>query len=238
MNRLLLTSLLLATGACHMSAESKDRDPGPATDRSFEVGSFDRIEIAGPYEVNVSTGGATRVSARGGSALLDETDVKVEGGKLIIAPKKQKGVRWTWRQGKAVFAVSTAQLKAAGIAGSGSIVVDKVAGDFSGDVAGSGDLRLAAVNGGATKLAIAGSGKAIATGSADSLKVDIAGSGDVDAKQLSARTADISIAGSGNVNANATETSKVSIIGSGNVDIGGGGKCSVSKTGSGNVNCH
>lgn len=238
MTRLFAASVLLAASACHMSAESKDRDPGPETSRSFDVTAFERIEVAGPYEVKVATGSAASVSAKGGSALLDETEVKVEDGTLSISPKKHKGIRWTWRQGKAVFTVTTAQLQAAAIAGSGSVEVDKVAGDFSGEVAGSGDLGLASVSGGKVELAIAGSGKARAAGTADAVKLEIAGSGDIDVEKLAAKSADVSIAGSGNVRATASESSKVSIMGSGDVDIGGGGKCSVSKAGSGNVNCH
>lgn len=230
----------IAVAACQFTgnAESRDRDPGPQTERNFSVGAFDKIEVAGPYDVKLTTGGATAVSAKGGSALLDETDVVVEGGTLKIMPKKQKGIRWSWRSGKAEFTVSTAALRAAGIAGSGSIDVDKVAGDFKGEIAGSGDLRIAATNGGALNFAIAGSGGITASGTADSVKSEIAGSGDIDAGGVAAKTADVSIAGSGNVRANASETASVSIMGSGDVDIAGGAKCSVSKAGSGNVNCH
>lgn len=238
MSRILVALIAAATGACHMSAETRDRDAGPEVDRSFPVAAFDRVEVAGPYDVKVTTGGAPGVQAKGGSALLDETDVVVKDGKLIIAPKKHQGIRWNWHNGKAVFTVSTAALKAAGIAGSGHIDIDKVAGDFEGDVAGSGELRLAAVTGGAMNLSIAGSGDIHAAGTADSVDLSIAGSGDIDVGELAAKTAEVSIAGSGNIRANASDTAKVSIMGSGDVDIGGGAKCSVSKSGSGDVNCH
>ena len=87
-------------------------------------------------------------AARAGSApraesnLLDETDVVVEDGTLKIMPKKRKGIRFNWHDGKAVFTVNAAALHGAAIAGSGGVNVDKVAGDFEGDVAGSGDLKL------------------------------------------------------------------------------------------------
>lgn len=238
MSRFITPLIALAAGACHMSAETRDRDAGPEVDRSFQVAAFDRIEVAGPYDVKIATGGATSVQAKGGSALLDETEVVVKDGKLIIAPKKHQGIRWSWHNGKAVFTVSTAALKAAGIAGSGNIEIDKVAGDFDGDVAGSGDLKVGAFSGGAVSLSIAGSGGIRAAGTADSIDLSIAGSGDIDAEKLTAKTADVSIAGSGGVRANASDTAKVSIMGSGDVDIGGGAKCSVSKAGSGDVNCH
>lgn len=230
----------LAVAACQFpgSGETRDRDAGPQVDRSFQVGAFEKIEVAGPYEVKVATGGQTSVSAKGGESLLDETDVVVENGTLKIKPKKQNGIRFSWKSGKAVFTVSTAALRGAGIAGSGSIDVDKVAGDFDGDVAGSGDLRLASTNGGKLKFAIAGSGGVSASGTADAVDLSIAGSGDIDVGGVAAKTAEVAIAGSGNVKAKASETASVSIMGSGDVDISGGAKCTVSKAGSGDVRCN
>jgi hypothetical protein len=227
----------LLAGACHVGADAEDRDPGAQVTRNYQVGAFDKIAVAGPYEVNVVTGGQPGVSAKGGEHLLEETEVIVEGGTLKIKPRKKKGFNWNWRGGKAVFTVNATAIRGAAIAGSGGINVDKVAGDFDGDVAGSGDLKVGAIAGGKVKLAIAGSGGVEAAGKADSVDLSIAGSGDVRAGGLASRTADISIAGSGNVEANASESADVSIMGSGDVRIQGGAKCTVSKAGSGNVVC-
>ena len=235
---LTIAAVALAASACNVGADAEERDPGSSVTRNYQLGAFDKIEVAGPYEVKVTTGGAPGASATGGDKLLDETEVFVEGNVLKIRPRKKNGFRWSWgKRGKAEFTVTTAMLHGAGIAGSGGISVDKVDGDFKGEVAGSGDLRLAAVNGGAVELAIAGSGNIAAAGKSASTKIEIAGSGDVDASGLAAKTADVSIAGSGNVRANASDTADVSIAGSGNVNISGGAKCSVDKAGSGNVTC-
>jgi hypothetical protein len=227
---------LLAT-ACHVGADAEDRDAGPQVSRSYQVGAFDKVAVSGPYDVNVVTAGQPGVSAKGGSNLLDETEVVVDGDTLKIRPKKRHGMHFNWHNGKAVFTVNAAALHGASIAGSGGINVDKVNGDFNGDVAGSGDLKLAAVAGGKVKLSIAGSGDIEAAGKADSVDLSIAGSGDIRSGSLASRTADISIAGSGNIAANASENAAVSIMGSGDVNISGGAKCKVSKAGSGSVIC-
>ena len=227
---------LLAAG-CHVGADAEDRDAGPEVSRSYQVGAFDRLEVAGPYDVNVVTGGQAGVSAKGGENLLAETEVIVEGNVLKIQPKKKKGIRWNWRNGKAVFTVNAAALRGASIAGSGGVSVDKVAGDFEGEVAGSGDLKVGQVAGGRVKFDIAGSGGVEAAGTADAVDISIAGSGDIDLGGLSSRNADVSIAGSGNVKANASDSANVSIMGSGDVEIKGGAKCTVSKAGSGDVRC-
>ena len=230
---------LLAGGACQFNADAdaEERDSGPEVSRTYQVGAFDKIEVAGPYEVNVVSGGQGAISAKGGEHLLAETEVVVENGTLKIMPKKRKGMRWNWKGGKTVFTVNAAALRGAAIVGSGGINVDRVAGDFEADVAGSGDLRLASVEGGKINFDIAGSGNIRAAGKADSIDISIAGSGDVDTRGLATRRADVSIAGSGNVTANASEIADVSIMGSGDVEISGGAKCSVSKMGAGDVRC-
>ena len=232
-----LAAIGLLASACHVGAGAEERDPGPEVSRTYQVGAFDKIAVSGPYEVNVVTGGQGGISAKGGSNLLDETEVVVDGSTLEIRPKKKKGVRWNWNRGKAVFTVNAAALHGAAIAGSGGINVDRVTGDFEGEVAGSGDLRVAQIAGGKVKFDVAGSGEVEASGRADSVGISIAGSGDINAGGLAARSANVSIAGSGNVRANASESADVSIMGSGDVDISGGAKCKVSKAGSGNVRC-
>ena len=227
----------LLASACHAATVAEDRDPGSEVTRSFEVGAFDRIAVSGPYEVKVVSGSQGPITATGGENLLAETDVVVEGDTLKIKPRTRKGSRWNWRGGKAVFTVNAAALHGASIAGSGDVMVDRVSGDFDGDVAGSGDLRIGEISGGKVKLSIAGSGEVEAAGKADSVALSIAGSGDINAGQLTSRTAGVSIAGSGNVRANASESADVSIMGSGDVEMSGGARCSVSKAGSGNVRC-
>jgi len=229
-------AITLAAAGCHWSAaDAEERDAGPKVDRNYQVGNFNKIEVAGPYDVRVVTGGGPAVSAHGSANLLNETEVVVDGDELRIRPKKHRG--WHWSNGTAQFTVNVAALRAATIAGSGGITVDKVSGDFSADVAGSGDLRLPSVAAGKLTLAIAGSGDLMAAGTADSVDYSIAGSGDIDGKKLISRTADVSIAGSGGVAAHATEKADVSIMGSGDVELTGGAKCSVSKMGSGSVHC-
>ena len=233
-----LTASAVALAACGFSSgKAEQRDAGAQTNRTYQVGAFSKIEVAGPYDLKVATGGAPSVAAKGGAALLDETEVVVEGDTLVIRPRKKNGLRFSWRGGKANFTVSTAALNGATIAGSGDIDVDKASGDFRGEVAGSGSLKLAALTAGAAKMSIAGSGGINAAGTANSVEVSIAGSGDVDLAGLKAKTADISIAGSGNVSANASETADVTIMGSGDVAITGGAKCKSSKMGSGSVTC-
>lgn len=239
MTTLAITAIAALTGGCNISGTAEARDAGAAVDRTFPVGAFDRITVSGPYDVTVTTGGQSGVSARGGDAILAETEVVVENGELKIRAKSQRGIRWTWGKDNQVKMVVTAPaIRGATIAGSGGIDIDRVSGgNFKGEVAGSGDLALGMIDATNAEFGIAGSGGVRAAGKVATLDVEIAGSGDVDLSALTATDASVSIAGSGNVRTRATGTAKVSVMGSGNVQVTGGAKCDVSKHGSGDVRC-
>ena len=242
MNKGIVIGLAVAAAAAAGCARDRDRNEsaGPATTRNYQVGAFERLEVAGPYEVTVATGSAPSVRAEGGERAIERMIVEVEGGTLKIHPRKRSGMSFGWSSNHPVkLAVTVPRLSAAAIAGSGDISVDKVSGDsFEGGVAGSGNLRLGQVDVKRLKAGIAGSGEIDAgSGRAVVAEYEIAGSGDIDAGGLVAETASVSIAGSGNVAANATGTASVDIAGSGDVRMTGGAKCSVSKAGSGNVDC-
>lgn len=233
-----LASVALGAAACHFGANAEERDPGTTITRTYQIGAFDKIAVAGPYEVTVTTGSQPGASASGGDKLLDETEVVVEEGTLKIRPKKRGGLSFSWgKRGKAQFTVSTAMLRAATIGGSGGIKVDQVDGDFEGRIGGSGDLALAAIKGGAVDLTIGGSGTISAAGTAQSTDIKIGGSGSVDASGLIAKTASVAIGGSGDARVNASDSADVKIAGSGDVVITGGAKCEVRKAGSGNATC-
>jgi hypothetical protein len=232
-------ALIAASAATSACGQSRSEDGGPTVSRNYQIGNFQEIEVAGPYDVQIRTGGNPAVAASGSEKLLERTVVEVKGDKLLIRPEK-KGWFGGWStHGKASFTVTVPQLRGATIAGSGDIKIDKVHGDqFEGVVAGSGGLDVGQLEVQTLKLSIAGSGDVKATsGRAQSVGLDIAGSGDIDTRGVQAQDADVSIAGSGSVAAHAGGTAKVSIMGAGDVEVTGGAKCSVSKMGSGEVRC-
>ena len=241
MRKAVVISILAAGVALAACGQARSEDGGPATSRSYAVSGFTAVEVAGPYEVQVRTGGNPGVSANGPRKMIDRLVVEVQGDKLLIHPQEHHGFSFMgWHSnGKVHVDVTVPQLQGATIAGSGDIRVNQVKGDaFEGTVAGSGSLGVDSIDVQTLKLAIAGSGDVkAASGRAQSAKYDIGGSGDIDARGLQAVAANVSIAGSGSVAAHATGTADVSIMGSGDVEVTGGAKCSVSRQGSGSVRC-
>lgn len=228
----------LAAAAATAACSTARIEAGETTSRSYSLGDFDQIEVAGPYEVQVRTGGAHSVQATGDERGIERMIVEVEDGALRIHTRKRDGWLGSHRGGKVLLTVTVPALRGADIAGSGRIVVDRVSGEsFEGRVAGSGDLRLGQVEVDRLKMGVTGSGEIQAGGRAREAAYDIAGSGHIGAAKLLAETAAISIAGSGNIAGHATGTASVEIAGSGNVALTGGAKCAISKAGSGNVNC-
>lgn len=233
-------AIIAASAATSACGHQREESGGPTVSRSYQVGNFQEIEVAGPYDVEVRTGGNPSVAGKGSEKLLERTVVEVKGDKLVIHPQKRDGFfnfGWSTR-GKASFTVTVPRLSGATIAGSGDIRVDKVQGNsFEGVVAGSGGLNVGALDVQQLKLAIAGSGGVKAAGKAQAAKYDIAGSGDVDAGAVQTQDLKVSIAGSGGIKAHSSGNADVSIMGSGDVEVTGGAKCNVSKAGSGDVRC-
>lgn len=223
---------------CHVQSHEGG---GATVSRTYQVGNFQQIEIAGPYEVDVRTGSGPTVSAQGGEKLLDRTSVAVEGDKLVIKPEHSGGLfNFGWStHGKAAFTITVPQLVGAEIAGSGDINIDKVAGqDFTGTVAGSGDLGVGAMDVQSLKLSIGGAGDIKAgAGKAQTGEYRIGGSGDLDASGIQTQQVKASIAGSGDIKARSSGAADISIMGSGDVTVTGGAKCNVNKMGSGSATC-
>jgi len=239
MNKAILigvTGLVAALASCGI-AKGKE-DAGPVTERDFQVGNFNQIELAGGYDVNVRTGSAPSVHAKGGQNVLDKLEIKVVNGVLEIGSKNRSGFNWG-NGGQVTLDVTVPALTGVALAGSGDIKVDRIAGDqFEGGISGSGNLNIGQIEVGKLKIGIAGSGGAKAdAGKVTSANYEIAGSGDIDAKGVASETTNVSIAGSGGISGQATKAANVNIVGSGDVELTGGGKCNVTKHGSGDVRC-
>lgn len=236
-----IAAAVIAASAATSACGARNEGSGPTVSRNYQVGAFQQIEVAGPYDVTVRTGASPSVSATGGQKLLDRTIVVVQGDKLVIHTQEEHGFSLFrfGTHGEAKFTVTVPQLSAATIAGSGDLHVDHVRGaSFDGSVAGSGGLDVDTVEVQSLKLSVGGSGNAKARGGkAQTIEYSIGGSGDIDARDVQAQQAKVSIAGSGSVKANATGTADVSVVGSGDVDVSGGAHCNVSKAGSGDVHC-
>jgi len=241
MRKSIVSAVIAACAMVSACGQTRAEDGGATVSRNYQVGNFQQIEVAGPYDVQVRTGANPSVSARGAEKLLEHTVVEVQGDKLTIHPEEHHG----WfnfnfgSHGKTVFTVTVPQLSAATLAGSGDMNVDTIRGDrFEATLAGAGDMGIGSVNVQQLKLSMAGSGDAkVGSGQAQSAEYTVVGAGGIDARGLVTQQLKVSIAGAGDVRAHATGAADVNIMGAGDVEVSGGAKCTVQKAGAGDVRC-
>ena len=131
MRKSIAAAVIVASAAVAACGQSHAEDGGPNTSRSYQVGNFQQIEVAGPYDVDIRTGANPSVAGEGPQGLLERTTVEVRGNKLVIRPQEHKGWFGGWSsKGKAHFTVTVPQLRGATIAGSGDIRVDRPGPSF------------------------------------------------------------------------------------------------------------
>lgn len=241
--RILVGLALLGLAACNGGNSFSGNEgevvtaSGAGGARDYAATDFTRVELRGPDDVQVTTGGSFSVRAEGATEILDEIEIRRDGDRLLVGRRNREGWNWRSDDAGARIVITMPSIRAGTLAGSGDLTVNRASGDFDAALAGSGDLTIGVLQGGRSEFAIAGSGTIAASGQVDEIDISIAGSGDVSAAGLRAGGAHVSIAGSGNVTARVDGEARVSILGSGDVDLGPGARCTVSALGSGTARC-
>ncbi len=225
---------VLLLSAC---SAAKGTPSAPSSSRSFDVSSFNQVELAGSDDVRIVVGPAFSVQATGPEKTLEKLKIEVSGSTLSIGRKRSFSMGWS-NDKDALVTVTMPTIKSAGLAGSGDMNIDRVeTPEFKASIAGSGNMSVKSAQVEKMRVSLAGSGDVTIAGVTQTIDISIAGSGNVMAKDMSATNASISIAGSGNVDARASGAASVSLMGSGDVNISGTANCKTSKMGSGVVRC-
>jgi hypothetical protein len=213
--------------------------PAAAIERSYSVTDFDRVQVDGPYRVTIVTGGYSSARAEGSTAALDQVSVEVQSGTLRIRRNSSAWGGYPGDQaGPVTVALTTRDLHAAAVVGSGSLDVDRTRGlrvDLS--VSGSGRLSVGAVEADNLIVGLLGGGRITLAGRTKQLKATVQGSGDLQAAGLSSDDAQILSDTAGTVTVGVARTARVTATGPGDVEIIGEPSCTVDARGSGLVAC-
>lgn len=185
-------------------ADLGERDKGDDVSKTVEAVDFDRIEIAGVFELDVAVGGdAYSVTLSGRDADLARTTAEVRHGELVLDTHERdaSGKRKFIKHG-ITAKVSMPALDGIDVAG----VVDGAvrgidAETFDADISGVGNLELA--------------------GACGSLNADVSGVGELDAEGLQCRAVTIDVSGVGSANVYASESVDAEIAGIGHIDVYG-----------------
>ncbi len=231
--RLIVTA---AVGAA-LTGCSAFADVDKVESRNFPVSAFDEVRVGGSDTVKIVRGPTPGVVARGPARLLDNLEIRIEGRKLLVGHKPVMGISWSTNQNM-VITVTLPALRAAELAGSGDVSIDRADGaEFEANVSGSGTLDIADVAAASTRLGLRGSGTLEARGTTGVLSADLVGSGDLKAADLHADTAAIAVKGSGSAWAFARKSASVTLTGSGDATVKGTRQCAITSRGSGNARC-
>ena len=211
--------------------------PAHADERRYMVTGFDRIRVDGPYEVEVTSGGAPGAVASGDARALDAVSVRVQGGTLIVG----RGVNaWGGFPGDRPtlprIVIQAADLRGAAIAGGGRLRIDRMRGlAVSLDLTGAGAIDVAAIDADRLQANLVGTGSLRVAGRVLRARFQSDGAGTIDAQGLDARAIDVAAQSAGDARFSASETATVTATGSGSVSVTGGAHCTV--RGPGRVDC-
>lgn len=205
------------------------------------VPEFTAIAAGGSVNVSVTQGPVTSVQVTADEKDLPNIETVVETGKrgsTLQIRFKREGWGWgkNYNMGPVNVVIVTPRLTGLASAGSGDLRVGALqTPSLQMSISGSGNARLAGLSTDEFGVSIAGSGDVSADGRAGKLTVSIAGSGDVRLAELRSDEVSVRIAGSGDAVVNAQKTLSVSIAGSGDVVYSGEATVKSSVAGSGTV---
>ena len=228
MTRIMLAALALFTAASAQAAE-----------RRFTVSGFEKVQVEGPFQVTISTGKGSGAVATGSTQALDRISIGVEGRTLRIRPNRSAwGAPPKPGEGGVKVALSTHDLTAATLAGSGSLAVDKArAMRFDVALSGSGRITIGSVEADKLNVQMLGAGALALSGRAKTLRATVTGQGALDAAGLTADDAEIAADTTGNIALGVRRAARIAASGAGDVTIGGTPACTLSGTGTGRVRC-
>jgi len=209
MNMSLLTcaaGCAVLTALVHPDDDSKNKHDdgrGDEVSRSYDLKDFDRIDISGVYELEVTVGEKFSIELVGYERDLERADIRLKRDVLILAHEGRDG--WNKRKGhhQSVEArITLPDLKGINVSG----VVD-------GSVKGVKAERF--------EVKVSGVGDMDFYGTCKTLDADISGVGDVEAEGLRCKHVDVTVSGVGDASVYASQSVEASVSGMGDIDVFG-----------------
>jgi len=207
---------------------------GNIVTKTRNVGDYDKVSVAGSFDVTLVAGNEGSLSIKIEDNLLEYLITEVVNGSLKI--KWEKGVNIRTRKG-VYITVPFEEIEAVKLSGSGDITSDDVikATDFYTSVSGSGDIKLN-VEADEITSKVTGSGDVTLKGNSPFLKTSVTGSGDFHGFNLKTKKVEAKVTGSGDISVFVTENLNARVTGSGDIDYKGNPEIQNTRvTGSGDI---
>lgn len=215
--------------------------PAAAGQRSFAIGSFERVRIDGPFRVIVTLGGSPGGSAEGDPHRIGDLDLRVDGTTLIV---RAGAGGWgeqdaTGPRTAPVIRVSTQAIRSIVTIGGAQVTVG---GPFRGQrldlsLTGSGTLTAPTIDADQLFATVLGSGTMALGGRAAKVRLATSGTASIAAASLVAGDLVVRLDGNGTIDANARYTAAVVNTGLGAVTVYGKPACTINAVAGGPVSC-
>ncbi|WP_425407932.1 head GIN domain-containing protein [Hyphococcus sp.] len=178
------------------------RDKSNDVMRTIDVTGFDRIDIAGVYEIDVTVGGDYSVQISGAPSEMEKLDASVSNGELVLDQDRSKKTKRSWRNTGLTAVIILPSLSAIDIAGVADATVRGVEGDeFRVDLSGVGDIDV--------------------SGTCGRLDADVSGVGELNARALECRDVDVEVSGIGEAKVYASQSVDAAVNGIGSISVYG-----------------
>lgn len=226
MRRIMLAALLLGAAT-----------PALAAERDFPSSGFDKVDFGAAGTVDIRSGGRFAVHVSGDQKWLDELNVRVVQGTLMVSWLHQH-LNLGGRHDAPHFSITMPRVTGVTLSGAGPITVDRAEGpDFAAIIRGAGSIDIATLHADRAQFEMSGAGKISASGSAGSVDANVRGVGSIELAGLAARAGRFDMAGTGSIKARVDGPADATMNGMGSIDVAGSPRCTVHKHGLGSVHC-
>jgi Putative auto-transporter adhesin, head GIN domain len=176
---------------------------GPPVTQQRGVDAFHSVDLRAVGTVDILVGPPASLSLTADAKTLEDLDVHVQAGMLIIDEHRH----WSWfgRSGQLQIRLTAPALNSIALNGAGALTVN-------------------GLNGGPLALVVQGAGNIEASGNVDILTARINGAGNMDLARVEAREATVSVNGAGSLEVNATESLDATLNGVGSINYDGNPK--------------
>lgn len=211
-----------------------------AAEHRYAFGSYDRVRVEGPFEVQVTTGTSPGAVATGDLRMIDGLDIQLQGGTLVVRMGHQGWGETPVGKSAAppVITLTTPNLRAVYVNGGARVAITGMKAqrvDLS--VNGSGTVTVSGADTDQLFATIVGAGTMTLSGRAARARLVTNGAGNVDARALTVNDLSILQDGTGETRAAARYTAQVNSTGLGHVVVTGNPKCLVHAAAGGPVEC-
>ena len=210
-----------------------------AAEKRYGLTSFETIEVGTDVDVEVVSRAPVGAVATGSADALDRLTLETRDGRLVIGEKKYAGdENRRAPPGPVTIRVNAANLRAATLAGAGSLRIDRLKGArVTIGLRGPGRVSVDAIDADRLSVAMIGNGTMTLAGKAKQGQMTLSGAGVVDAGKLAVDDLVSDSEGAGDHILNAVKTAAVTTRGVGKTVVLGRPACTVRNLGSGTVSC-